>query len=83
MATAPHIKPELTDPELERSQVFVPSKKANLPSVVLDVDSTWKIERNPGDVKIQRQREIAYGVGRRRKSRKLRRKIRKTRKYRK
>ena len=84
MATAPHIRStEFTDPEIERSKVFVPSKNVNNSSVLVGINKEQ--QRNPQDAIQRFQEEKSYGLGRRRVRRtrksKKSRKIRKTRKH--
>ena len=81
MATAPAIGLHTAaDPEIG-VRVLDLSKKGNTEGVSIKVKGPrGPYSRNPEDALKKRAEEIAYGVGRRRKSRKLRRKTRKTRK---
>jgi hypothetical protein len=81
MATAPRLRAQLLDPEVERSQVYNPLKESKVQSTAVNVDAP--ATRNKGDAIKRFELERAYGFGRRRKTRKHRRKVRRTRKYRK
>ena len=81
MATAPHLRAQLLDPEIERSKVFDPLKETKSKATVININQPET--RNRGDAIRRFELERAYGFGRRRKTRKSRRKIRRTRKYRK
>jgi hypothetical protein len=81
MATAPRLRAELLDPEIERSKVYNPLKPSKSQDVAIKMNEPET--RNKGDAIRRFELERAYGMGRRRKTRKSRRKVRRTRKYRK
>jgi hypothetical protein len=81
MATAPRLGAELLDPEIERSKVYNPLKPSKSQDVAIKMNDPET--RNKGDAIRRFELERAYGFGRRRKTRKSRRKVRRTRKYRK
>jgi len=81
MATAPRLHAQLLDPEIERSKIFDPLKEKKSKATVININQPET--RNRGDAIRRFELERAYGFGRRRKTRKSRRKIRRTRKYRK
>jgi hypothetical protein len=81
MATAPRLRAELLDPEIERSKVYNPLKPSKSQDVAVKMNEPET--RNKGDAIRRFELERAYGFGRRRKTRKSRRKVRRTRKYRK
>jgi len=81
MATAPRLRAELLDPEIERSKVYNPLKPSKSQDVAIKMNEPET--RNKGDAIRRFELERAYGMGRRRKTRKPRRKVRRTRKYRK
>ncbi len=73
MATAPRLKASLLDPEMERSKVFDPTKPKQAHTTVRVSTSS----RNPKDAIKRFEMEKAYGLGRRRKNRRTRKKSRK------
>jgi hypothetical protein len=81
MATAPRLRGQLLDPEIERSKVYNPLKESKSQDVAIKMPGPET--RNKGDAIRRFELERAYGLGRRRKTRKSRRKVRRTRKYRK
>ena len=81
MATAPRLRGQLLDPEIERSKVYNPLKESKSQDVAIKMPGPET--RNKGDAIRRFELERAYGMGRRRKTRKSRRKVRRTRKYRK